>query len=334
MEKIRKDISENRFEKFYLICGNNAYMRELYAQKLKAAIIPEDNEINYTEINTEKPDIAEILGIAFTTPFFADHRLIMIKNSRFFSASNDVASRLSDWPDTAVAVFVENEIDKRNKLYKFVKDNGYVCEINELSERDYLAFVKKQMTGNGILIEPDVAAYLLERIGNDMNTIVNECGKLAAYVMDKQKAEKRDIDAVCCVLLENRIFDMIEALAMEKADKSFKLYSDLLELREAPLKILKLVYRHFNILYLIKTATVDGRGNAEIAKKAGMPDFVVKKYKNQTQRYSEEELLDIIRECTEVEESFKNGNIDINIGLETIMCRILKEKNEKNPKKT
>ncbi len=323
MEKIKRDIAGNRFEKFYLICGNNAYMRNLYAGKLKNALITDGNEINYSEFNTEKPDLDQIMGLALTMPFFADHRLIMIKNSRLFAVSNDASARFSQWPDSAVAVFVESETDKRSKFYKFIKENGYVCEINELSERDYLAFIKKQMSQGGISIEPDTAAYLLDRIGNDMNTIINECEKLKAFVWEKKKVEKKDVDEVCCVLLENRIFDMIEALAMEKTDKSLKLYSDLLALREAPLKILKLVYRHFNILYLIKSALRDGLTNPEIAKKIGVADFVVKKHRNQTQSYSEEELLDIINECTAIEEDFKSGNIDINIGLEIVMCRIL-----------
>ncbi len=34
-------------------------------------------------------------------------------------------------PESTCMVFVENEVDKRNKLYKKVKDNGYAAELKK-----------------------------------------------------------------------------------------------------------------------------------------------------------------------------------------------------------
>ena len=33
-------------------------------------------------------------------------------------------------PDTTILLFVETEVDKRNRLYKKVKDMGYAAELN------------------------------------------------------------------------------------------------------------------------------------------------------------------------------------------------------------
>ena len=40
-----------------------------------------------------------------------------------------MAAYIKDIPETSVFVFVEDEIDRRGKIYKYVKEHGYICEM-------------------------------------------------------------------------------------------------------------------------------------------------------------------------------------------------------------
>ena len=62
-----------------------------------------------------------------------------------------------------------------------------------------------------------------------MNNIKNEADKLIDYAKDSEEITKEDIDAVCIVQIQDKVFDMVEALAMRDRDKVLRLYSDLLK---------------------------------------------------------------------------------------------------------
>lgn len=321
MEKIKEHIKTGEFKKYYLICGENDYMKNLYADKLKEALVNEGDTMNYSEYVGEKADFKECMAMAYTMPFFADKRLIKLKNSELFNSSNDMDEQIAGAEESTVFLFVEANVDKRNKLYKFIKSKGYVCEINDLEEKTYLAFIKKCFAGSPVTIDGPCASYLLECVGTDMNTLVNECEKLIAYCMDKGIVERTDINKISSILLENKIFEMIDALAAKDKAKALKLYADLIKLRESPIKILKLISRHFNIMYIIKSGTNQSLPQDKIIATAKIPPFALKKYNAQLKKYTEEELLEYVRLCTEIEEDFKNGRIEVGIGVEMLLCR-------------
>lgn len=321
MEKIKEHIKTGEFKRYYLICGENDYMKNLYADKLKSALVNEGDTMNFSEYVGEKTDFEESMGMAYTMPFFADRRLIKFKDTGVFAVTNELDERLEGAEDTTVFLFVETKVDKRNKLYKFIKSKGYVCEINDLDEKTYLAFINKCFTGTSVTIDGACASYLLECVGTDMNTLINECEKLTAYCMDKGKVEKADIDNISSILLENKIFEMIDCLAAKDKAKALKLYGDLIKLRESPIKILKLISRHFNILYIIKSGMGQSLPQDKIIATAKIPPFALKKYSAHVRNYTENELLDYVKWCTDIEEDFKSGRIDVNIALEMLLCK-------------
>ena len=51
-------------------------------------------------------------------------------------SSDAVVDILKELPDTTYIVFVEMEVDKRNKVFKTVNERGYVCEMKEQTEED------------------------------------------------------------------------------------------------------------------------------------------------------------------------------------------------------
>ena len=75
-------------------------------------------------------DVKSVIDLSETLPFFAERRLIVFDNTGFFkSAGADLADYIKEMPDTTYYIFVEDEIDKRSKLFKAVKSKGRVVEL-------------------------------------------------------------------------------------------------------------------------------------------------------------------------------------------------------------
>ena len=132
MQTINEDIKNGTFKPVYLLYGEEAFLKQSYKKKLRAAISGDDT-MNYNYFEGKGPDVKEIISLADTMPFFAERRLVLVDGSGFFksSAPEELVNYIPEIPESTCMVFVESEVDKRNKLYKKVKDNGYAAELKK-----------------------------------------------------------------------------------------------------------------------------------------------------------------------------------------------------------
>ena len=324
MKVIREHIKQGNYKRFYLLYGSEEYLKKLYRDKLKAAIIKDGNDINYSYFEGKDVEADKLASAVQTLPFFADYRLIVVEKSGFFKSQNNLADLLANTPDTTVVVFIEDEVDKRNKLYKFVKDKGYVSEMNGLDDKNLKLFVASLFNQHNQKITEADISYLLDKIGSDMNNIVNEVEKISSYCAESQVISREDIDAVITVQISGKIFQMVDAIGSKQTQKALELYYDLVAVREKPLTILFLIIRHFNILLQVKDLQSRALNNSSISEMVGVPPFAVSKYVSQARNFSNKSLIDALEFGTDIEQQIKTGAIDERVGVELFIVSFSK----------
>ena len=135
MKTLNEDIKTGNFKPVYLLYGEEAYLKKQYRDRITKAIFPDGDTVNYAYYEGKGINPGELIDLAETMPFFADRRLIVIENSGFFkNASPELADYIKTMPDTACFLFVENEADKRGKMYKQVKKHGSVVEFKRQTD--------------------------------------------------------------------------------------------------------------------------------------------------------------------------------------------------------
>jgi DNA polymerase-3 subunit delta len=231
---------------------------------------------------------------------------------------------LKDIPDSTIVLFVENETDKRNKLYKFVKDHGYASEMNGLDERNLKLFVASLLEQEGKRITENTVSYLLDKTGSDMENIRNEVEKILGYTMNREVVTSEDIDAVVTVQTTGKIFQMIDAIGSKQQNKALSLYYDLLSLREKPMSILFLITRHFNLLLQVKALQAKGNSSAVISETVGVPPFAAGKYISQSRNFTSKRLKEALEFGVDVEEQIKTGKLLEKIGVELFIVTFSK----------
>lgn len=85
-------------------------------------------------------------------------------------------------------------------------------------------------------------------------------------------------------------------------------------------KILITLYNHFKKLYFIKLADKYNKNIAESIKLKPNQMFLVNKYKMQAGYFKEKELRKLLTELSELDSNYKIGLIDLQVGLEAILC--------------
>ncbi len=323
MNHISENIATQNFEHVYLLYGSEAYMRRNAANKLCDAILPARDTMNRTLYQGKDVREGEIIDMAETCPMFAERRLIIIRESGFFKGTTELLpDYMSNIPEYLTMVFIESEVDKRSRLYKAVVKNGYAAEFTTQDEKTLTGWVGRLLKSEGKQIRVGDARYFLSRTGNDMGRIALEVDKLVAYTSGRDVITKDDIDALTGQEIENKIFDMVSAVASGEKNKALALYNDLQELKEPPMRILILIERQYRQMLLTSKMNEEHASNGEIAKKVGIPPFVVGRYLNTIKKMSKDELRRGTELCLEMEEQIKNGRITDRLSVELLLISL------------
>lgn len=331
MKRIAQDIKSGQFANIYLLYGEEAYLRRQYRDNLRNALVPADDAMNCSVYAGRNIDAGEVLDMAETMPFFAERRVIVIENSGWFKSGNEMITDLvKSLPDTTYIIFVEEEVDKRGKLYKAVSARGYaaLCEIQD--EATLKKWVMGLLKKENKLITPDALNLLLDKTGSNMENIRREVEKLVCYKYYDEGITAEDVEQLCVVQLQNQIFDMVEAVAQKKQKQALELYYNLLALKEAPMKILALIARQFNMLLQVKEMKSKGYQESEIAGQTGLnPYYLKKKYIPQAAKFKLPQLEAALRVCVEAEENVKTGRMPDVLSVELIIVGLSSDKKEK-----
>lgn len=322
MEQLLQDIKQETYKRVYLLCGEEAYLRNQYKKKLREALLPADDTMNCTVYEGKDINVRALIDLAETMPFLAQRRVLLIENSGFFkNKCEELADYIANIPETAVLIFAETEIDKRGRLYKEVKKYGRIAEFTVQKEATLVKWIVGMLKKEKKNITRETLQLFLTKTGSDMQLIKNELDKLCAYTDGREVITAEDVEKVCITQTTNRIFEMINAVAEGDGQRALALYEDLLALKEPPMRILFLIARQFHQLYQLKLLAKEGLPSSEIARQAGIMPFAMKKYQAQAGRFTAEELRAAVEECVAGEEAVKTGAMNDRMSVELLILK-------------
>ncbi len=322
MKTIDNDIKMGQLKNVYLLYGTEDYLKRQYRDKLKHALVEPDDTMNFSAYEGKDINPKELIDLSETLPFFKEKRMILVENSGFFKNScDDLAEYMSQVPESTCFVFVEEEVDKRSKLFKAASRAGSAVEFENPKEDMLVRWILGRIQREGKKITQSVMQLFLSKTGSDMENIDKELEKLICYTLDKTEISAADVEAICTGQTENKIFEMIDAISARNQKKALDLYYDLLALKEAPMRILFLIARQFQNLLLIKSMSAKGYPAVSIAKTAGMPSFAVQKNLRQAGAFKINQLKDAIEDCGQAEEDVKTGRMADQLAVELLIVK-------------
>lgn len=322
MKMLAEDIKNGSFKSSYLLYGEEAYLRTQYKNRLKNALADPSDTMNFSRFDGKGIDPAEIISLAETLPFFAERRLILIEDSGFFkNKCDELADYLPNMPDTTCLLFVETEVDKRNRLYKAVQKYGRVTEFQLQDERTLMKWILGTLKKENKKITESTLQLFLERTGSDMENIHMELEKLLSYTIGREVITSEDVEELCTMQTTGQIFEMIRAIAEKKQRLALDLYYDLLALKEPPMRILFLIARQFNQLLLVKSLTAKGMDRASVASKAQVAPFIAGRLMTQARSFTMQQLRNAVQDCVDAEEAVKTGRMTDVLSVEILIVK-------------
>ena len=330
MAILNEQINKKEFSRVYLLGGTEPYLIYQYRDKLVETLIDPNDTMNFIVYKGENTKPEDIIEFASTMPFFTERRVVLVENSNFFkNGCEKLEQALPKLPDTTVIIFVEKNIDNRKKLAKQAAELGTAAMFDAPDSEMLVVWLNGMFAQDKLTISGATLRYLIDRVGINMNLLKNEAEKLRSYAIEKGSVSKEDVDRLCVNQVEDKIFDMIDAISERKKEKAMDLYDDLLYLQEAPMKILVLITRNFMQLLKIRFALDTGTPEAQIASTFGIRPYFVKKYIAQAKSFTKEQLISCVRLCQEADTNIKTGRMRDKLATEMVILELLLHGGEK-----
>lgn len=311
----------------YLLYGQENWIKDQIVSYLKEQTLPGEDLMNYTAFEGKEVNVEQIIDIGETMPFFAEYKLIVIKDSGLFkTGKKEETQRLGKWieklPHYVRIIFDEKEVDKRNSLYKHIHKTFKAIEVNELNPQSRYDILQKICKEKGLSIQPSILDYFIANMPPKMQHMLKELDKLSDYCAG-QEVTKKAIDDVCVFSLEHRVFELLKKTSEKKGTEALSIYHQLIEQKESPIGILVLLARQYRMLLQVKYLVKSRTTTKEIAQTVGIPFFVAKELEVQSSKFSFKQLQEILNLCLKSDEMIKTGEMEMIKCIELLIIQCL-----------
>lgn len=334
IEELEKQLSKGNCKGIYLLYGEDTFLLEQQLNKIKKIFGDIVKGINCILI--DENNIQELIANIETPAFGYPQKLIIARNTGIFKresknknggASKELKDKINNYikdnisiiDEAVVLVFVENEVEK-NSIFNTIEKLGNVCNFEEQKPFQIVKRLKIICDKYKVNVQENTLQYLIESCGTNMQDLINEIRKLIEYAGQGGTITKQDIDLLAIKKMESIIFDLTDSLGKKDTKKAIDVLRGLVLAKEPLQKILITLYNHFKKLYLTKIAIKE---NKDITISLGLKPnqtFLANKYKAQASYFELAELRNILQSLCDLDYNYKIGLIDLNIGLESILC--------------
>ncbi len=334
IEELEKDLKQGNLHGIYLLYGEETFLLESSLKTIKKLFGEKITGINY--IMLDDSNVSEIISDIETPAFGYEKKLIIAKNTGLFkkdlkkkskSDNSGLKDKLTTYikenieiiKDTIVLVFIEEAVEK-SELLTTVENLGIVCNFEYQKPYQIQNRLKAIVNGYKVNVEMNTLSYFIECCGTDMQELINEIRKLIEYVGEGNTITKDDIDKLSIKKMESIIFDLTDSLGKKNTKEAIEVLRNLVLSKEPLQKILITLYNHFKKIYLTKVAISTNRDITSSLDLKPNQTFLANKYKAQASYFQIKELRTILQELCDLDYKYKIGLIDLQIGLESILC--------------
>lgn len=335
IENLEKELKSGVLHSLYLLCGEELFLLETSLKKVKTLFGECIKGINYITIDDNNYN--QIISDIETPAFGYEKKLIIARNTGILKKDGKrknvemqklreniakyIEENIKEINKSVVLVFIEDDVDVKLDLYKTIDKLGTTCKFDYQKPLQIEKRLKGICQGYKVQIDDATLRYFIECCGTNMQDLINEIRKLIEYAGEGGKIEKQDIDKLSIKKIESVIFDLTDNLGKKQVGKALQILQNLIYAKEPLQKILITLYNHFKKLYLTKLAINYKKDIAQSLNLKPNQIFLVNKYKTQASYFQENELQLILQRLRDLDYNYKIGNIDLQIGIESILCR-------------
>jgi len=303
--------SRKLWKPHYLFAGQEEFLiDQAFNKALHYWLGDSPDALSFDRLDAETQSPEDIIQAAQTVPFFGGPRVLLIKNaSQLLAPEQEKVSEVLETlsPETH-CLFVwgkEWRRDDANKpLVEALMKIGQVVifwpPFPEQAQRwviERAKHYKKSLT-------LQAAGWLVQQSGDSLRLLDQELAKCACYVGERPEIDLEDVQTSFGYQKAGSPFDWLTAIRQTKGPVAIQVLDQLLREGEEPVRLLALVSRTLRDWLYAKTM---GESAGMLAMRFHIKRGEEDRFRQELARWSEENLIEGIRQCVETEQAMKTG---------------------------
>lgn len=271
----KKQIKNKQLPALIFFTGTEDFLTEQSSNLLENSIDENFRAWDFVKANTENESVKEVLADISTLSFNASRRIVIVENPLFLTAKNSLEKNEENLllkylssPESENSLIINAvnlTLDKRKKTVKNLIKTAENVDFKPLNERQILQIVKRRFSAANISVEDTVLNYYFRRLAFNLRLIVNNLDKLLLYGQS-HLIDNQSIDFLIAPESTESAFDLIEAINQKKPEKVIKIYEDLIDRGEAPIRINALLQSQYRLLLQAKSLKLNDQNLSRLLR--------------------------------------------------------------------
>ncbi|ACU52967.1 putative DNA polymerase III, delta subunit [Candidatus Sulcia muelleri SMDSEM] len=187
-KKIITDINNKKFKNIYFFMGEERFLIENLTNSIEL-FLKKKEKIKKKILYGYDLDLKKLFFVTkqIYINFSNEYNLIIVKEAQFLSENIYYNILKNHYKKTILIICYNNKVlDKRKKLYKYIKKNGIILNCVKLKTNEILNFFQNEIEEKGYIITQNAIKLLIKFLGENLYSINNEINKLF-ILMEKNK---------------------------------------------------------------------------------------------------------------------------------------------------
>ena len=282
-DEILRDAKNKVFYPIYFLFGEEAFFIDEITNYLEQNILDEASKgFNQTTVYGRDVVARDIVDIARRFPMMGNYQVVIVKEAQLVKDIENLEVYLDNLLTSTILIinFKYKKPDGRKKFFKRLsksKDAIYF-ESKKLYDNQVPGWISSTVKLMGYGISPVASAMLSEYIGNDLNNLANEIGKLIINLKEGETINESHVEENIGISKDFNIFELQKALTQRNALKAQRIIQHFeANPKEHPLQMLTVMLNNFFIkVFLVHK--LKGATSKEMASELGLSPFFVNDY--------------------------------------------------------
>ena len=324
---ILKNIKSKKIDSFYLFTQEELFLKRQVEELIKDVVIDKTTaDFNYNVFYAEDASVDYVFDIVRTNPFLGERRLVILKNVEKYYPHEKKLTAFLKSPAPKTVLIMETTKKSTDKFIKKIAPYSTVVEFAQLKGPALNKWIAEYAANKGKRISSEGIALLLEKVGNELDTIINALNKLLLYAGENMIVSEMDIESLIKKTRQDTRFTFLNAIMSKQTGRALEMATELSRNGKHATDLIGLINWQMKRIESVKVLAENGYSKDKMAKELNMTPYVFNIIHKQAAHFSMREIEQSFELLLSSDVAIKQGLKSPGLTLEILIVQMCTNK--------
>ena len=319
--EVEKQLSAGQIAPFYLLLGEETYLKRALGEKLRAMLLsPDTADFNYTVFFAAETELRDVLDMARTQPAFAKRRLVIVRNVEKYAGQEKMLVNFLSRPLAHACVVLDTEKDLRDKFIHQLAQPAVVCvAADRLEGRQLRHWISVFVRKEGKKISAPALETLLSRVEPELELLARALRLVCQYKQDADIIQPEDIKAMVGKTRVDSRFTLLNELMERRANTALEIATEVSQDGRYVVDLIGLINWQLRQVKGYSLLAQEGLAAAQIGKSLNISQYALRRVSQYAAQFTIAELERASALLLETDAAIKKGLKSPLLALQTFI---------------